>query len=144
MGGGVGGLLLGLFFYVHVETSAQQSILHPHNKSGRRFPLSQGIDGGGGGVGEGGGQRSTLRVLLQLFLLQARLMNHTKNYPIKTFLELFCNVIIGPDARKAPCDLAVSDQSERPIIQDINPQVTEQASQQTPQQPRRHRPVPVS
>lgn len=43
------------WFYVHVETSVQQSILHPHNKSGRRFPLNQRTDGGGGGIKGWGG-----------------------------------------------------------------------------------------
>lgn len=56
-------------------------------------------------------------------------MNHTKRYLIKTFLAVFRNVIIRPDARKAPCDLPASDQSEQPILQHIKPLVSEQASQ---------------
>lgn len=59
-------------------------------------------------------------------------MNHTKRYLIKTFLAVFRNVIIRPDARKAPCDLPASDQSEQPILQHIKPLVSEQASQQMP------------
>lgn len=35
-------------FYVRLETSLESFIPHPQNKSGRRFPLSRGIDGGGG------------------------------------------------------------------------------------------------
>lgn len=87
---GRGVVPLGAGFYVHVETSVQQSILHPHNKSGRRFPLNQRIDGGGGGIkGWRGRQSRTLRVLLQLLSLHVEVMNHTKRYLIKTFLGVF-------------------------------------------------------
>lgn len=59
----VGVVPLGSFFYVCGETSTQQSISHPQNKSGRIFPLRQGIDGGGGFIEGGTGSRTAYEVL---------------------------------------------------------------------------------